>query len=307
MKLVLALILLSGISVATSQDKYLENLDSVLIHDPVFQREMFIKPIEIYDNKDLQGKPLFVVTNQYFIIGLDNVKNDYKKYYRKKALKEMKDDYDFAFVVERKLPLDFVRVLKDGYVIPIDKKDQDVVKVSGRDLYFKLSSENLKKRIDDVMVWRRSTSLETVKALKNSDKYLKEFLDSLSSCIKAKNVDCLFNLDSKYDLNSAFKNGIIQWDSLYKMDECKSELKEKKISFPNGKYVVNWELYQQFVSLKSDKFDVVLTRSDFGKNVDLTMSLRGVEICGEESRILILYSNKDEKPGFYVDLGFISG
>ncbi len=254
----------------------LTDADYFVIHSTQFPMETIDAPLEVYDNKVLQGDPIYIIDNKK-IVDLKNGKKeyDYKTFYSVSKKAGIEGDYPVKEL--SKIELDFVKLNFNVYVLAIESKENDILKITGKDLYFKAADKNLKAGIERAMRWKSSKSPEVIKKLLKEDEVFKTFFNKLSTCVKSKNNTCLFNL------SRGFEDAAIEWTlkqspevcakmsetGVYDPDNFKTEIKNIK------KVLVNWNLYEEFIKLDNPNMEILEITSDFGSKQDIYFSLEG--------------------------------
>lgn len=270
-----------------------KSTDYLRFHIPVFTNQNLAIKLDVYDNKDLKGKPVYIIDNNHFTDLRNGTKTySYKDFYKTSA--EIVDDKP-AFIINKKFPFNFVKISPRGYVLPIESKEGDVFKILEESLYFRVKLTD--SDLNNFMEWRRDASLKGVRNLAENDKVFGKFMNDFSLCVKEKNVECLFSL------NANIKEGVIFWNGLYKDANCKDDPEVKRLTSLKGKYLVNWELLKEFIDLKSSKISSELMVTNFAKEKRLVLKLQGSDVCGATSHVRLEYFKEENKaPLFLVEI-----
>lgn len=286
-------------SVVTSSSK----VDNVNIHG--FQpsnseSQLLKKPIHIFNNKKLEGSPVFIIDNISITdlrVGSKNYNfKDYYSYIKRTPLLEEAEGLLFKV---KEFPISFIKNSGSGFVIPIETKENEVLKIDGQELFTKLVHSQFANNEISV-IWRTDETLGSVHKLKKDDADFAKFMETFSKCVKLKNVECLLNL------NEGFEAGIFEWTMLNDPKFC-DRYKKDETSFPGkkelrGRYIANWALYEKFLELKSPEIKSRYILSGFGDFYRLTINLVDGNACDRTSQLYLeVTKKKNEKIDIKLD------
>lgn len=290
MKLFLITVFMFNVSITVSlalDNDPLNKSDLLRLHMPEFADNNVSIILEIYDNQKLEGKPIFIVDD----VKVTDLKagesiTRFDKYYKlTNAFVEDKPSY----TVIKTFPYDFIKTSIIGYVVPVESKVGDTLKILDKNLYFKVKFTDPTRKLKDIMEWRNDSSLESARNFVESEIELKVFMDNFLKCINKKDTECLFSL------NSGFKAGILFWSSQFQDESCKDNPEIKKILSLKKKYVVDWDMFQEFIKLKNDTINSELAITDFGKEKSLSLDLKKEVVCNSEPSIRVVYRKIENK------------
>lgn len=288
---ILIFLIITGEGLCGEQRNVANDVAKLLIHEPEYLRQTIGVPIEIYDNKNLKGSPVYIVDNNSFTDFRFGKKiYDYTKYYRKKKSNEVENEDESIFEVLTSFPVDFVKIGRFGYLIPIESKEGDIAKITSRDLYFSLTNKNLKHGENTAIEWQEGkATLEEVKRFINENNDFKKFMNDLLICTKKKDEKCLFEISNK------FKDAAQEWTLYHDQNFCEkidggvfsSDVYRKEIENIK-KLIINWPLYEKLAVLKSQDIKVGQYISNYGNTYHLFLSVLGERAkCGSVPKIEI--------------------